>query len=354
MLPIDATKKVSEVGEFGLIERLAQTLGAAKGDRLVLGIGDDAAAWRPSPRCLTVATTDTLVEGIHFNDRTMGWEDLGWKALAENISDVAAMGCQPRYALVALALPPQQSVEEIESLYVGMKACASWYGCAVIGGDVVRSNQVTIQVTLIGESLAADGEADRPLLERSTAKIGDVIAVSGPLGGSAGGLRVLLGWADASIDAAAAERLRAAHRRPLPRAEVGLALVEEGVRCAMDISDGLLADLAHICELSGVDAEIDVASVPLFPGLEKIIGPEATNLALTGGEDYELVCTAPRATIDRVNAALEQRKVDGLTVIGSVVKMAGQEPAVRALTPEGRVLELADSGWDHFRQDQRE
>src|SRR5204863_1521257 len=102
----------------------------------------------------------TLVESVHFNNRTTSWEDLGWKALAENISDVAAMGCQPRYALVALALPPQQSVGEIESLYVGMRACASRFGCAVVGGDVVRANQVTIHVTVLGESLAAQTEED--------------------------------------------------------------------------------------------------------------------------------------------------------------------------------------------------
>src|SRR6266545_2423423 len=153
MQPIDPLKTVADVGEFGLIDRLAETLGTPSNQNLLLGIGDDAAAWRPTQGCLTVATTDTLVEGVHFSLVTTEWEDLGWKALAENVSDVAAMGCRPCYALVALALPPGQKVGEIESFYRGMRACGTRFECTVVGGDVVRANQVTIQVTVVGESL---------------------------------------------------------------------------------------------------------------------------------------------------------------------------------------------------------
>src|SRR5262245_52068633 len=123
MKPNDMLKTMADVGEFGLIDRLAATLGSSTNQALILGIGDDAAAWRPTDRCLTVATTDTLIEGVHFSFITTGWEDLGWKALAENISDVAAMGCRPRFGLVSLVLPPQQEVGDVESLYRGMRAC---------------------------------------------------------------------------------------------------------------------------------------------------------------------------------------------------------------------------------------
>jgi thiamine-monophosphate kinase len=286
---------------------------------------------------------------VHFSFLTTGWEDLGWKALAENISDVAAMGCRPRFALVSLVLPPQQTVGDIETLYVGMRACGSHFACSVIGGDVVRGNLVTIQVTVVGESLPVSEELPRPFLERSAAQVGDAIAVSGPLGGSAGGLRILTGWANPSSDPHAAERLRVAHRRPTPRVDVGLGLVEQGVRCGMDISDGLLADVGHICERSDVDAEIEVAAVPLYPGLEKLIGLEAVSLALTGGEDYELVCTAPPAVIDAASELLQARKVGSLTVIGSIVKKSGAEPTVRAQTPDGQLI-TDTCGWDHFRE----
>src|SRR4051794_23204326 len=148
MQPNIPQQTVADVGEFGLIDRLAAALGPSTNEALLLGIGDDAAAWRSTSRCLTVATTDTLVEGVHFNLATTEWEDLGWKALAENISDVAAMGCNPRYALIALSVPPTQGVNDLESFYRGMRACGARYGCSVVGGDVVKGNLVTIQVTV--------------------------------------------------------------------------------------------------------------------------------------------------------------------------------------------------------------
>jgi len=346
-VPTDAPASVADLGEFGLIDRLAQTLGPSANPNLVIGIGDDAAAWLPSPRCMTVATTDALVAGVHFDLATTSWEDLGWKALAENISDVAAMGCRPRYALVALALPANAPVSGIEAFYRGMRACGERYGCSVIGGDVVRSGAFVIQVTLLGESLPMDAGPDRLLLERSRARDGDAIAVTGPLGGSTGGLRLLLGQATAS-EARVAEELMNAHRRPMPRVQEGLALVEAGVRCAMDVSDGLLADVGHICERSGVDADLDASRVPLYHGLEAVFGQEALRLALTGGEDYELVCAAPPETIARAGELLAERGLGPLSVIGSIVPRTGVEPRVRAFQSSGVPLDVTVGGWDHF------
>src|SRR5262249_40527898 len=150
--------------------RLAAALGETNDPRLLLGIGDDAAAWSPTAGTLTVATADALIEGVHFDLNTTSWRDLGWKVLAENVSDIAAMGCDPRYALVALGLPGDPLVSDVEALYAGMRECAYAYGCLVVGGDVVRAPAVTIAVTLLGESIRATRRRPRPLLERSAAQ----------------------------------------------------------------------------------------------------------------------------------------------------------------------------------------
>jgi thiamine-monophosphate kinase len=176
---------VGELGEFGLIERLAAVVGAEVPADLILGIGDDAAAWWVGEQVL-LATTDTLVEGVHFLPEFAPWVDVGWKALAVNVSDIAAMGGEPLFALVTLALPPGSEVAFAEELYGGLMECAREYGVTVAGGDVVRAPQVSVTVALIGRAQMREGE---PLLmRRDGAKAGDVIAVTGTLGDSAAGL----------------------------------------------------------------------------------------------------------------------------------------------------------------------
>src|SRR3990172_2152135 len=142
---------VSDIGEFGLIERLAKAVGASKPEGLIVGIGDDAAAWRVDDAVM-LATTDTLVEGVHFLPGRTPWADLGWKALAVNVSDIAAMGGLPQYALVTLALPPQTPVQAVDDLYAGLLECAREYGVTVAGGDVVRASQAVISVALLGRA----------------------------------------------------------------------------------------------------------------------------------------------------------------------------------------------------------
>jgi thiamine-monophosphate kinase len=340
--------QLSSVGEFPLIDRLSGVLGPAKDGTLVLGIGDDAAAWRPTPGTVTVATADALVEGVHFDLGTTSWEDLGWKALAENVSDVAAMGCAPRYALVTLALPGDTDAADVEALYRGMRKCAEEYGCTVVGGDVVAAPNVVISVTLLGESVPAEGSADAPLLTRAAAKPGDVLAVTGTLGASAAGLRVLQGGAgspDASPDLAA---VRQAHVRPTPRVTAGKVLIEAGVRCAIDVSDGLLADVDHICERSGVDAEIEVERVPIDGAARRLFPDEALLFALTGGEDYELVCAGPAAAIEHAAAVLRGAGETELTIIGRIVAQQAETPAIRVLDGTGAPLSVADAGYKHF------
>jgi thiamine-monophosphate kinase len=346
---------VSGLGEFDLIDHLAALVAAPSPPRLAVGIGDDAAAWASEPNTMTVATTDALVEGVHFDLATTSWVDLGWKALAENVSDVAAMGCQPRYAFVALGLPASTPLAGLEELYRGMGECARAYGCRVAGGDVVRAPCLVLSVTLIGESLAGTGgKPEDALLRRSQARAGDVIAVTGPLGGSAAGLRLLqAGWRDGAESEAGARatserELVRVHRRPAPRVAEGRDLVEAGVRCAIDVSDGLVADVGHICEQSHVDAELDADRVPIHPEVVSRFGPEALELALSGGEDYELVGVGPAAAIRAASERLVQRGEAPLIVIGEILPQAGPSPRVKVRTAEGETVPVARGGYRHF------
>jgi thiamine-monophosphate kinase len=349
----------TDFGEFELIDRVAAVLGRPGDAQLLVGIGDDAAAWSPSPESITVATTDALVDGVHFDLHTTTWRDLGWKAMAENVSDVAAMGCRPRYALIALALPASIAAQSIDELYRGVADCARTYGFAVVGGDVVRSPSLVLHVTLLGESEPmGSAQTEKPLLVRSAARVGDVIAVTGPLGGSAAGLRLLV---DESVlpssDAAgpeatclteAAAALRAAHRHPVPRVAAGLALVAAGVRCALDVSDGLVADIGHICEQSGVDAELALERIPVSTPAETLFGDAARDLALTGGEDYELVCTGAEDVLARAGEMLVERGEPPLIMIGRVTPRSGARPEVRLIGPDGGTSVLERGGYQHF------
>lgn len=335
--------KLSSLGEFGLIQRLSTVLGSGSPAQLVLGIGDDAAVWRGTPDCLTLATVDSLVEGVHFDLGTTSWEDLGWKALAENLSDIAAMGGAPRYALVGLGLPAHRTAEEAEALYAGMRECAAAFDCHIVGGDTVRSPVVWLHITVIGESLPVRAGSP-PILTRSAAEPGDLIAVTGPLGASAAGLRML----QQNDRSSGSARIIAAHLRPSPRVAAGQVLVEAGVRCAIDISDGLLADVGHICERSKVDAEIDSDLVPVDPDAARAFGSAALDLALTGGEDYELVCTGSRGALDQANSRLQILGEAPVTVIGAIVRQAGEHPEVRLREASGELVVVASGGYQHF------
>ena len=245
---------VRDIGEFELIDTLAASIADANrtciqsldghGLRMLRAIGDDAAAWH-SPAGVRVFTTDTMVEGVHFDLRYTGWADLGWKALATNISDVAAMGCAPSYATVTLGLRGDIPVDGLVEMYRGMMDLTVEHGGAVIGGDIVKSPVFFISVSLEG---IAEGNDEDALMLRDKAQVGDLIAVTGTLGGSAAGLQLLIEGADAS-GLASYEFLTLAHNRPVPRVKEAEALVKVGVRCAMDVSDGLVDDLGKLCRL---------------------------------------------------------------------------------------------------------
>ena len=338
--------KVSELGEFGLIERIREELGAqdkakkilGRRSKLLIGIGDDAALWQSSAAA-QLATTDTLVAGVHFPREGASWVDLGWKALAANVSDIAAMGGTPEYALVTLALPDDFAVEDVVAVYKGMIAVAREYGVVIAGGDTVRSSDVTITVALTGR--AAEDQRGEPLaLRRNAGRAGDLIAVSGSLGNAAGGLRVAQEGRSCSPEAAAF--LRRAQVRPHPRVDLGQALLRTGIRCAIDVSDGLAQDLRHICEASGLGATVRIADIPLSEHLSHTLPEDAVAMAASGGEDYELLFTGPVGAVDRVRG----RFAIPIAVIGSLVEDG--ERRVRFLDEEGREVSFASAGWDHF------
>jgi thiamine-monophosphate kinase len=331
-------RTVRDLGEFGLIARVLPLLEGA-GPQPLVGAGDDGAAWE-QPAAVLVATTDALVQGVHFDLALTSWEDLGWKALAVNLSDLAAMGATPSWALVSLALPPDIEVQGVEALYRGLAQMAEEAGCRVVGGDTVGARQeLVLGVTALGSVPAGEGET---LLRRDRARAGDRIAVTGTLGGSAAGLYALRHPRSATPETRAA--LGAVHRRPQPQIAAGRRLRVAGVRCAMDVSDGLLADVGKLCAASGAGARLSASRLPLHPFLRTAYPERALEWAATGGEDYQLLFTAPPETMAR---ALEDLAGAGIPAaeIGTVTGRPGE---VRLLDGAGRDVPLARAGWDHF------
>jgi thiamine-monophosphate kinase len=320
--------KLWELGEFALIERIAQLVGSAKG-KVIVGIGDDTAVLK-GDSSFQLATTDSLMEGIHFHRNEISWEELGWKALAVNLSDIAAMGGIPHYALVTLALPKDVEVEDVLSLYKGILGIAELYEVATIGGDLISSLNIVVTITLLG-SLER-----KSFLTRSHAHPGDQIGITGYLGSSAGGLKMLR--RGLNLEREIASFLRQAHFRPLPRVREGRILTRHGVRTAIDISDGLLSDLGHICRMSKVGAKVRVAEVPIHPWVKSIFGEEVLSLALCGGEDYELLFTAPPQIMKRVS------KEFPFTVIGNIVEGEG----IELVDEKGNPFPWQEKGWEHF------
>lgn len=330
------TLLVRDLSEFTIIDRLVAALPVeARGLNTVAGQQDDCAYWwRPVGK--SVVTTDALVEGVHFRLDWTDWRSLGHKMLAVNLSDLASMGCTPKVAVVALALTGAERVEDLEELYRGAGELAAAYGVAIVGGDIVRtSGPIVLSITAFGEQAGQE-----PVLLRSAAKVGDAVMVSGTLGASAAGLQLLL---HGKRDAATADLLIAAHLRPTPRVSLGQVLVEAGVRCCMDLSDGLAGDLPRILAASGVGAEVELDTIPVLPAVHALFPDSWLQLALHGGEDYELLCTVPDDIVEDVVA--KARAVGAtLTRIGTIT--AGD--TIR-FSQDGVVTPDHDrSGWDHF------
>jgi thiamine-monophosphate kinase len=331
--------KVSELGEFGLIDRLAKMIaGSQKKDtrpQLILGIGDDAAAWQ-GDTSTQLATVDCLIQDVHFSLDITPWYELGWKALAANLSDIAAMGGIPRYALVTLALPDDTEVVNVTSLYQGMIEVAQQFDTMIVGGDTSRAPVVFITITVLGNTARQDNK----VLTRSGAKPGEKIAVTGHVGNAAAGWEMLT--KKLSFDPEANTSFQGAFLHPIPRVAEGQILLERGVTTAIDISDGLVADLNHICQASRVSARIEVARIPVLSLLKDSFGERAYELALAGGEDYELLFTGSEEVIARVKGVAPCP----ITVIGEIT--ADEPNKVTVVDETGKPMELHQTGWEHF------
>jgi thiamine-monophosphate kinase len=347
-MPANGAERIDDVGEFALIDRIAALLAteAPAGPAVRLGIGDDAAIWAPRPGHAVVITADTLVENIHFRLDLMTWEDIGHRALAANLSDLASMAAAPGGAVVTLGLRPGLLVDDILAFYRGMARLAARHGCPIIGGDVVASpTAITITVTVFGEQ-RIDAAGAGQSLRRDTARPGDLLAVTGPLGLAAAGLRLLLADPVGADRDAPASPLLAAYRRPEPRVVAGAALLAAGVLAGMDLSDGLAGDLPKLCARSQVSAVVAAASLPV-PEIVRARFPDAwLDLALRGGEDFELLVTLPPALLDAANSALTARSEPPLTIIGSI-EPPGAVPLWLA-HPDGRREPLQPGAYDHF------
>jgi len=330
--------KVAELGEFGLISLLQDMISRAEDKasparrKLIIGIGDDTAAWHGEPT-IQLATVDAFIQGVHFLPDITPWHAVGWKSLAVNLSDIAAMGGRPSYALVSLALPAASEVENITELYRGMLELAGKSGVSIIGGNLSLASEVALHITVLGSVMWEN------LLTRSGAKAGDEIAVTGCLGAATAGYRMFA--EKLTIDAESAAALKGALFYPCPRLSEGQALLARGIKAAIDVSDGLVADLGHICEMSRLGARVNVDAVPIHPAVRVAFGDRALAIALAGGEDYELVFTGSAEVI----AYLKQILSTPVTVIG---EMTPGEAGVKLVDREGNPFELAHRGWDHF------
>ncbi len=333
--------ELKELGEFGLIDRLAAQ--AARSLRPgTIGIGDDCAVFRASPQHDLLLTTDMLVENIHFiRALTTPW-DLGRKSIAVNLSDIAACGGTPRHAVVSVALPPNLDVEFALGLFQGICDCAREHNVDIVGGDTTSSpRDLVINVALTGEV-----EPGRAVL-RSGAKPGDLIFLTGPAGDAAAGLDLLLHHRQLVGEYPA---LAAAYHNPTPHVAEGRIIGQSGYATAMiDVSDGVAADLTHLCRASGVGARIFADKLPkstMFRDYAMRVGLNIHEFAVSGGEDYILLMTVDPAHASALANLLAVECRRPLHHIGVMTADTGLEYVL----PDGSAQPLIRRGWDHFRQ----
>ncbi|MCL2458435.1 MAG: thiamine-phosphate kinase [Desulfobulbus sp.] len=333
------------MNERHIIDHIA-ALTDQKDARLIKGIGDDCAVVAKDGRLVWLLTMDTLIEGVHFDPAFHPPEKLGRKAVSVNVSDIGAMGGRPVFALLAVGMPKTFDPSWFQAFAKGLADGCREYGCLLIGGDTVASPQgFNCTLTVIGEAMT-----DRVIF-RSGARPGDIVWVSGQLGLAAAGLELLRRQLDGAGDGFGP--LLAKHLDPIARVDLGRILSESGVvHAMMDLSDGLATDLAHLCKQSGVGARIAAWDLPIPPVLieaARLTGADPEQWAVSGGEDYELLFTAPAEAHDRL---LELGRQCGLalTPIGAVVEGEGVVLLKRRDDGAYEECEIAYRGFDHFRE----
>ena len=328
--------KLSSLGEFALIERIRRGVRAHRSVRI--GIGDDS-AWVDHPAGSSLVTADLLIEGIHFNLKWTSPCALGHKSLAVNLSDIAAMGGVPAYAVLSLGIPGNFDSKQIDEFYRGFMRLANRYRVALIGGDTNVSKSFIISVCVIGHPAAQP-------VRRAGASVGDDIYVTGTLGDAALALKFLRRQYPSAKQREISELLRR-HHKPIPRLSAGAVLARQRLATAMiDISDGLVQDLGHICEASRIGAVIWNHSLPLSSAYRAIAGKAQTREALSGGEDYELLFCARTRHRERIGNLSAQAGVK-ITRIGTCV---AARQKITVLDASGKPLSLRRKGHDHFKR----
>jgi thiamine-monophosphate kinase len=339
--------KVTDLGEDALIARIASRIGPASGDEM--WSGDDAAVVG-SPGSRLLYTTDLMVEGVDFDVAYASGHDVGWKAMAVNVSDIAAMGGRPTHAVATLGLRLDVLVAFVDAVVDGMLEAADRWGAALVGGDISRASEISVGIAMAGAA------GDR-VVTRGGARPGDAICVTGTLGGAAGGLIALRrgmagpgpteGHAFSATLREAFGRLAERHLRPVARLDEGRALAAGAATAMIDLSDGLAPDLYRLLEASGVGGTIAPDAVPVDPDVHTLAGAitddtlDPTRLALIGGEDFELLFTVPPDRLDDTRAAV--------TEMGTEVSVLGEVTEGARLMGDRDLSEWKEAGWDHLR-----
>ena len=339
------SERVGDIGEFGLIRRIADLLKreGVWSERVTLGIGDDTASFLPRSGYEILVTCDCMVEGRHYLTKYIRPFDLGRRAMALNISDIGAMGGRPLYALISLGLKAELFVRDIEEIYRGFLAELNPFGASIIGGNLTQSGDgIFIDITLIGE--VEQGRA----LRRSGAKPGDAILVTGYPGQAAAGLQLLLSAPDESK--LLEHPLVQIYNTPSHRAQLGEAIAKAGCATAMiDTSDGFLGDLGHICEESGVGAELFQEKLPVSEDLReaaRVLNRDPYDFTLGDSDDYELVITCPPEKVALLRSTVSRF---GSVPLSEVGKITGTAREMTLVLPNGERCPIISKSWDHFR-----
>ncbi len=342
--------QLKEIGEFGLIDRIKNIVATSSAE-LIVGIGDDAAAFRTSSDLLTLLTTDVLIEDVHFKLDYFTFQQLGWRALAVNLSDIAAMGGSPKYAVFSLGLPEKIRVEAVEEFYQGAKKVGDKFQAAVIGGDTTQSpDRLFISVTVVGEV------EEEKLMRRSGARVGDAVFVTGTLGGAQAGLQLLKsnnnpplkGGVPSTADLKRGV-LTDKHLTPQPRINEARFLVQNfPIHSMIDISDGLASEINHICKQSDVGALLNAHEIPIDSASQEaadFFKNKPLNYALTGGEDFELLFTASEEVANELQKKFREKFGYKCARIGTI---KNQEEGVILKTSDGKQVSILAKGYQHF------
>lgn len=336
---------LKDIGEFGFIKKISRGC-LIRPHNIVKAIGDDAAAFRSDPDDLSLITTDLLVERIHFYRKAISGFDLGYKSLAVNLSDIAAMGGTAREAFISIAIPHDCPLDYLEDIYEGMKHLAAKFDVNILGGDTT-SSQIDLIINIVVHGTVAENE----MLCRDAAQTGDIVCSTGYLGESKAGLHFILNQISADSDED--KQLLKAHLLPEPHLEEGRFLARQpGVHAAIDTSDGLSSDLGHIAEDSKVGARLFAEKIPVSQNLKNFctrFGFDPVTYALAGGEDYTLLCTIAPETAVEVASGFQKKFNRPLFRIGEITDTHRME----LVYPDGRRSAFSASGWDHFREEKK-